>query len=169
MVDDLEFLNGLDLLEEVNFQKYLCSEEYNKNNEVLFAHEIEFSEDINEQEIIGNKSFNPNKIGRCKVLLYGREGNIPHFHIESLNRTFSSCICIYSNNYFSHGDHYKDEFNSKQRIQLNEWLNQPNAEFSKMSNWEMICVAWDRGTPDCKFKEKVTTQPDYTEMTQWKK
>lgn len=155
---------------ELLFEQLIDEEnELNNENNILFSYEIEFSEDINEQEIIGNEPFNPKKIGRCKVMVYGGEGNIPHFHIESLNRTFSTCICIYSNNYFSHGDKYKDEFNSKQRVQLNEWLKQPNPEFIQMSNWEMICVAWDRGTPDCKFKEKVNSQPDYTKMTQWKK
>lgn len=159
--------SDIDLLEAVEVQKIL--NENNNENDELFMCEIEFSENINEQEIIGSKPFNPKKLGRCKVTVYGGEGNVPHFHIENLDRTFSTCICIYSNNYFSHGGHYEDTFSSKQRIQLNQWLSQPNAEIFKMSNWEMICAAWERGTPDCKFKEKVDTQPDYTEMTQWKK
>ena len=131
---------------------------------VIYTGEIVFSntETISEVQITNKR--NPltiDKLDKCKVYVYGSEGQVPHFHIESEDGSFKSCVCIYSNNYFAHGGKYKSQFNSKQRKEFNEWMN---------NNWKNIRDAWEEGNPNCKFpaEEKCKTKPHYENMTKYK-
>lgn len=132
---------------------------------------INFSDSIYEQEVGGNKRYKPKGIGECKIEVYGpNEGSVPHFHIQSLDKSFQCCVCIYSNNYFSHGS-YTGKLNTKQCKELNEWLNliQKNS-FGKLTNWETIVVMWEGSNPECKFPKgrKVKIQPHYENMVNYK-
>lgn len=134
------------------------------DNELIYSTYIIFSntESISEVQITNKR--NPltiDKLEKCKVAVYASEGQIPHFHIESEDGKFKSCVCIYSNNYFSHGGKYKGQFNSKQRKEFNKWME---------NNWNKIKDAWEEGNPDCKFPEdqKCKAKPHYENMTQYK-
>lgn len=134
---------------------------------------IIFNDIIEEKEIVDSaRRFKPKSIGECKIEIYPNEGQVPHFHIYNLTKTFQTCICIYSNNYFSHGGKYKDKFNSRQCEQLNEWLanKNKNSYVGVITNWAMIEALWNTFNPECKFPEyrKVKTQPDYSKMINFK-
>ena len=133
-------------------------------NKLLYSNEMIFSnqELVNEKQITSKK--NPltiDKLNNCKVYVYGSEGQIPHFHIESEDGKFKSCVCIYSNNYFTHGGKYTNQFSSKQRKEFNEWMSK---------NWNDIKDAWEEGNPNCNFPEdqKCSTKPHYENMSQYK-
>ena len=131
---------------------------------------IDFSEDLNEQEIGGGDRLNLKNIGECKVMVYGGEGTIPHFHLENVNDTFESCIKIYAAEYFAHGGKYTDTLNSKQRKELNEWLKKKSKHVKHHTNWQAIVSIWELSNEDNDFPEskKVDKQPDYSKMTNYK-
>ena len=133
---------------------------------------INFDESINEQEI-GNKNnrFRPKSIGECKVEVYNLEGSIPHMHVFNSDKSFETCICIYSNNYFAHGGKYTSKFSSKQCKEFNEWMKQTNIKSPmNTSNWETAVMLWEFSNEDCKFPEnrKVKIQPHYEDMINFK-
>lgn len=134
------------------------------HDSIVYSSTIPFANfDIIEEVQITNKH-NPltiDKLGNCKVYVYTGEGQIPHFHINSDDDKFKSCVCIYSNHYFAHGGKYTNQFNNKQRKQFNSWME---------DNWDIIKNAWEKGNPDCKFpeKDKVSTKPHYENMSQIK-
>jgi hypothetical protein len=127
---------------------------------------INFEEDLNEAEIGGNDRFRPSKIGVCKVEVYANEGQKPHFHLYKLNGNdeFETCICIYSNNYFSHGGKYTSKMNNKQCKELNTWLNKPNKKDPTITNWQAAVNQWEMGNGGKNFKDKTNNQPDYDKM-----
>lgn len=134
---------------------------------------ISFTDSFNEVEVSKRSDrFNSKKIGECKVEIYGGEGQIPHFHMYNLNKTFDTCICIYSNNYFSHGGKYTDKLNAKQCKDLYDWLKEPNTKAAvPMTNWQMIVTMWEGNNGDnCRFPEsrKVKEQPRYDDMINYK-
>ena len=48
------------------------------------------------------------EIGRFdgyKIMIYGNEGPIPHFHVEHKEKNLSVCVRIDKAEYFSHGRH----------------------------------------------------------------
>ena len=132
---------------------------------------ISFPDILNEKEIGGNNRMNlKSRIGECKIEVRSREREIPHFHINSINGKFKSCVCIYSNNYFSHGQ-YQDTFNSDQCKVLDDWLKFRNTDRpGNPTNWERIANEWEDSNPECKFPKsrKVMTQPDYAHMQYFK-
>lgn len=136
---------------------------------ILLLGIINFTDLISENEISRkNNRFNAKSIGECKIEIYGpNEGAVPHMHIYNSDRSFEACVCIYSNNYFSHCGKYNSKFNSKQCKEFNEWMKQPNTKtFNKLTNWEASASLWEAANPDCKFpeKRKVTVQPHYENM-----
>ena len=124
---------------------------------------IVFDDVLTEDEIISSKGrYNPSGIGECKIEVYSGEGDVPHFHIFSTNKSFNTCVCIYSPNYFAHGDKYSGKFNSKQLKQLDEWLNSPNSEEEKINNWKVIKDSWESMNPSCKFPDYKKTDKSRT-------
>lgn len=114
----------------------------------------------------GRLSFN--SIGECSVYVYSDEGPVPHFHIISKNKKFHCCVCIYEPLYFNHG--YKtDTLNANQRKLLNNWLKEKHYK-APMTNWEVIDLLWDSNNEENKkYKiQKTSTQPDYTNMENYK-
>jgi 5,10-methenyltetrahydromethanopterin hydrogenase len=54
---------------------------------------IIFDDIIEEKEATNlTNRFKPKSIGECKVEIYPNEGQVPHFHIYNLNKTFQTCI-----------------------------------------------------------------------------
>lgn len=129
---------------------------------------INFSDIILEKQV-GNKINFAGGIGECKIQVYSNEGNIPHFHLDSINGNFSSCICIYSNNYFSHGGKYTNTLtHKKHREELDNWLR--NTGENGNTNWENIVLLWESRNPNCKFPKnrKTFIQPDYSSILNFK-
>lgn len=143
-------------------------------NEVALIGEIDFLDSINEAEVENKKSrFNIKKIGHCKIEVYNGEGQIPHFHIIGINRTFNCCVRIYDAHFFSHGNKNRDTLNTQQCKGLNDWLSQINTKSlpsAPVTNWQMIVYLWETFNPDCIFPErlKVIEQPDYSTMTMFR-
>lgn len=140
--------------------------------EVCTLGNIIFDESINEQEISNkNNRFKAKSIGECKVEIYNGEGQVPHMHIFNNDKTFETCICIYSNNYFAHGGKYTDKLSSKQCKEFNNWMQQRNTKATMVAtNWDIAAFLWEFLNPDCKFPEnhKVKTQPHYENMINFK-
>ena len=144
----------------------------NSNIETAYIGTIIFDDALNEAEVSG-KTNRPSfkSIGECKVEVYSNEGNIPHFHMYNLSNTFNTCICIYSANYFSHGNKYTDKLSSSQRKQLDKWLlSIPKDPISNMTNWAGIVFIWEHMNPDCNFSNsrKVSIQPKYSDMIDYR-
>ena len=140
----------------------------NNNLEIAFIGTIDFNDSINEQEA---GRFNTKSIGECKVLVYNGEGQIPHMHIYNKDKSFDTCVCIYSNNYFSHGGKCKSKFTSKQCKEFNKWMTELNNNFDPpTTNWQAIKSLWNVMNPDYKFTDsrKVKTQPHYEDMINFK-
>lgn len=102
---------------------------------------IIFEEILNEDELSSKGDrFTPYKIGECKVMVYGGEGSIPHFHIKSIdNSSFDCCVCIYSNTFFAHSSH-ADKLNNKQCKELNNWLGKEKQKVSGNDKLASYCT-----------------------------
>ena len=133
--------------------------------------EIVFNEDystINEAEVIDNQRYNPGgSIGECKIEVYSREGDIPHFYVFNKNGSFDTCIKIYSAEYFHHEGHNGVFNSSKDRKELNKWLKKRNKILRNSTNWEIIVYMWESANPECSFPilQKTNIQPDYTKLS----
>ena len=137
-----------------------------KDVEVCLLGTIIFEDLIDEQEMESkNNRFRTKSIGECKIEIYAGEGTVPHMHIFNNDKSFETCICIYSNNYFAHGGKYSDKFSSKQCGEFNEWMGRINTKF-RISNWQTVVGLWEFLNPDCKFPEncKIKIQPNYEDM-----
>ena len=124
-----------------------------QNPEKITIATIDFNDVIAEQQVQGNKRFNPN------------------FHIFSKDKKFDTCIRIYENFYFSHGGKYKDIFNSKQCKQLNEYLKQDYTKGRvKITIWDEIIFSWYILNPDCIYPDnkKANNQPHYENLSMFK-
>lgn len=130
---------------------------------------ISFLENINESQVLPkNKSkYRPKHIGECKICVYGPdEGQIPHFHIFNNDHSFECCVRIYENNFFSHGNKYRDTLNASQCRELNKWLKLENDKSKNSTNWETIKSMWEISNRECKYPEskKTEVQPHYEDM-----
>ena len=137
-----------------------------KNPKSYLIGSISFNNSINEQEV-GGKRFKAKSIGECKVEVYSGEGTIPHGHVYNKDKSFNSCICIYSNEYFAHGGKYNSKFTSKQSKEFNEWMKSTNTDSPfGFTNWMVCATLWNVSNKNSKFpKERmVSTQPDYSKL-----
>lgn len=130
---------------------------------------INFLDVLNEREI-GRTNFKGN-LGMCSIEVYNGEGQVPHFHLCSVNSKFESCIKIYSAEYFPHGGKYEGTLNSKQCKVLDKWMKEPHHGFRGLNNWQVIAGYWETDNPDCMFpeKDKVTEKPKYDRLNQKEK
>ena len=108
------------------------------------------------------------EIGRIdgyKILVYGSEGSIPHFHIENKEADFYCCVKILENSYFSHGK-YKDRLASAQRKKLQKFLSSKHRFFGKFgfTNYQIICVYWNDNNPDYLIDTEMN-MPNYEELS----
>ena len=136
---------------------------------------IEFGENLSEQ-VIGNKKnipiFKNSFKGKCVIEIYGYEGNsMPHFHITSVDKKFSCCICIFDNRFFTHGKH-KDVLARKDWKVLDEWMRKDNDDNKDETNWERIVEVWNmsNGTnyKNNDIELDYDNQPDYTTIKPYK-
>jgi len=105
------------------------------------------------------------------IYVYGKEGDIPHFHIvkEHIIKEsgdFECCACIYEPLYFDHAGK-SDRLDIEEREILNEFLKAPAKFNNKMSNWQAIEFLWNyaNGTDNESPRQSTKSQqPDYTKM-----
>ena len=134
---------------------------------------ITFKDDFYESIEIskGTHRFNTKRIGECKIEVYPKEGQIPHFHIFNKDHSFESCIRIYDNHYFSHGGKYRSILSAFQAKELDYWLRLQNSRSDKVnSNWEFAKETWEFNNLNCIFPQnkKVSIQPDYSKMNSFR-
>ena len=141
------------------------------NDETVVIGELEFGDNFSIYEITINPTPTISSLGKCRVEVRGMEGQIPHFHIVSIDGK-DFCICIYEAKYFNHNPKTDNDLSSSQQKDLDEWLREPNCKNNKLSNWEFIVITWETmyPYPKCKFPEskKVKTQPNYKKMTKYR-
>ena len=154
--------------EEFDFENYIPED--HKDIEVWHIGTIIFAESLLETEYSGNTRLNLKSIGECKIEVYTNEGSIPHFHLFNKDKTFETCICVYSNNYFAHGGKYLDKLSTKQCSILDEYLRQPSKQDKNISVWNAIRLSWEFGNQDSKFPDnrKVYIQPNYKTLSNYK-
>ena len=109
------------------------------------------------------------EIGRIdgyKIMVYGCEGPIPHFHVEHKEKEISSCVRIDKAEYFSHGV-YKDKLGKDIKKRLIEFMNAPHKFFGKsgFTNWQIICVYWNDSNVDYTIDLETLKMPDYSKLS----
>ena len=124
---------------------------------------INFSENINERSV---GSDDISKLGECTVHVYDGEGNLPHCHIFNNDKSFETCVRLDIAEYFSHGNKYKDTFNSRQCRELNRWFKKKNKANESFTNWEICKLFWNVSATNYNNKNKISInkQPDYTKL-----
>lgn len=110
------------------------------------------------------------EIGRIdgyRIMIYGCEGHIPHFHVENKEKEIFSCVKILESSYFIHNK-YTDTLDNKTVKKLVQFLNEPHKFFGKhgYNNWQIICVYWNDNNPDFQIKENIENlkMPDYSKL-----
>ena len=93
-------------------------------------------------------------------------GNIPHFHVWDKNSKgglFHICVKIESPEYFHHNGK-EDVFNSKQKKELIEFLNEKPAKSRwHPTNWDFILTLWNANNSKVEVPEDLSI-PDYTKL-----
>ena len=143
--------------------------EDHKDSKSVILGSINFEDSIlTERQVQAKSRFSPKGVGECIIEIFANEGQIPHFHIHNKDNSFSTCIRLYENLYFSHGGKYIDTFNSSQCRKLNEYLKQPCPQFfNKITIWEALVGYWES---DCSsdYPHKVKVQPHYEDMNSFR-
>lgn len=111
-------------------------------------------------------------IGKCKVELYDYDecNIVPHMHIFNDDKSFECCVCIYSNEYYSHGGKYKNKFNKEQCNIFDQWMKlQSKNSVVPLSNWQGAVGTWNIANPSYKppKKFKNIVQPNYKNMIEF--
>lgn len=104
------------------------------------------------------------KFSSYTVSVYGGEGNIPHFHFYTKDRSISGCIRIDKAEYFVHGK-CKDKLSAQDKKKFVEWIKSTETPFKKYTNeltvWEYIRILWDENNEDCRISDD-TLMLDYS-------
>lgn len=108
------------------------------------------------------------EIGRFdgyKILIFGSEGPIPHFHIESVGENIYSCVKILEDDYFLHGK-YLDRLNRSVSNKLKKFLISPHRIFGKhgYNNWQIICIYWNDNNPNYVMDLDSIVMPEYNNL-----
>lgn len=126
---------------------------------------IDFSTITDDIEESAGK-INFNKIGECKLYVYGKEGPIPHFHIKTTNGDLVCCVCLHKASYFDHGTEFT-RLNSGQLKLLNNYLKTKNPKYSsKITIWEIMCISWNTCDDNPEYTNFPNKQPDYTKLNE---
>lgn len=84
-------------------------------------------------------------------------GKIPHFHYRDADNwgKFHTCICILESKYFHHGNK-QDVLNSKQRKDLQQFLESESEEFEGLTNWQVLVRQWNLNNYDVKVPKDIS-------------
>lgn len=114
-----------------------------------------------EMALVGTTSDN------IEIRVYGKEGNIPHFHFDHIQSKRKGCIRIDVAEYFDHGDKYKDRLTNKEIKNLILWLKSDKTVFKKFGSnitiYDYIKILWDDNNPNYPLKEDYKI-PDYEQL-----
>lgn len=102
-------------------------------------------------------------------------GFIPHVHIIDKGtggKEFNSCVMLEQSRYFTHGIH-TDVFNSKQRKDFNDFMNQPCRSPKYRNNYEFAVEMWNANNSSSyvqivEDKDGNVIVPDYTDILPYK-
>lgn len=99
------------------------------------------------------------EIGRFdgyKILIYGAEGPVAHFHVDNNEKNIHACVKILEDGYFQHGK-YKDVLPTSVVKKLKLFLASPHKFFGKdgYTNWQIICIYWNDNNPDYSIDEDL--------------
>lgn len=91
-------------------------------------------------------------------------GKIPHFHLRKADdwNEFHTCICILEPKYFHHGNK-QDVLNSKQRKELQAFMESKPKYAHEENNWYRLVVLWNENNSDVEIPDSVV-QPDYRNL-----
>lgn len=104
------------------------------------------------------------KFSSYTVSVYGGEGNIPHFHFYTKDRSTSGCIRIDKAEYFVHGK-CKDKLSAQDKRKFIEWITSTETPFKKYTDkltvWEYIKILWNENNEVYKISDDIP-MPDYS-------
>lgn len=120
---------------------------------------IEFYTHLNEDLLLEMSEIG--RVDNLKILVYGSEGPIPHFHFETLDRELEGCIRLDKPEYFDHGKH-RGRLTKRLLKNLIKFLEAPHKYLGKfgMTNWQVICMYWDDNNINYPFN-KEAKMPNY--------
>lgn len=100
------------------------------------------------------------KAGRCKLMINGNEGTIPHFHIKGAN--IDTAICLHTNKYFPHAGKYEDKLSNVDEQILYDWFRKTSYRYPSLTNYQYACKVWN----DLNNEGKIDfiSIPDYAHM-----
>lgn len=101
-------------------------------------------------------------IGLCEITINEFEDEFePHIHINNINNSFCTSICLLDNKYYPHDDNIICNLTQEQAKILNSWFQQIGFNYPKTTNWGVCKISWN----DCNFNNKIMKrnhQPDYS-------
>lgn len=87
--------------------------------------------------VYGGKNFELPGIGICNTVICEDDGEVPHFHILSKDKSFSLGICLLDASYYDHNNtNYK--LNSEQIEILISHLTFTDPSYGSIWNWLLI-------------------------------
>lgn len=101
------------------------------------------------------------------IKIYGGEGHVPHFHFYETQSCRKGCIKILEASYFAHGN-YLDDLKRDERKELVKWLTEMDEESVEQgiprTNWQAICLEWNKNNPQYRLKNLNPPIPDYMKL-----
>ena len=101
----------------------------------------------------------------CMIVVYGEDGESPHFHIEYKDLKKYCCISIDNASYYNHENDTGDCLSDSELAELVQWLRSDSKEFSminvKLSNYQNICILWNQNNKQ-KVQVPLTGMPEYS-------
>lgn len=101
------------------------------------------------------------------IKVYGGEGPVPHFHFYETQSCRKGCIKILEASYFAHSN-YLDDLKRDERKELVKWLTEMDEESVEQgiprTNWQAICLEWNKNNPQYKLKNLNPPIPDYMKL-----
>jgi hypothetical protein len=128
-----------------------------------------FSEFLNESQLLTEMD----RVGfldELEICVYTDDpGNVPHVHIRDVatrGKLFDACVKLEYPEYFDHGCH-TDTLNSKQKRELDEFMNSAPAKGVFKTNYEKAVYMWNdnNSNKDVGFEyydDGRVIVPDYT-------
>ena len=155
--------------EFIEESKYHSNRSYSK---VSLIGEFSVEDDsISEDTIISNQISYKKKTLNYQILVYDKEGPIPHFHVKGKDGNVDVCICIFEPRYFDHRSHV-GTLNSKELKVLDGFLRSECNSITKNTYWGFIVDTWcyNNRYDYNKYPQIIVTdkQPDYTHMLGYK-
>lgn len=97
-----------------------------------------------------------------EIHIEGGEGYIPHMHIcKKSGKNVILRIKLLTNEYFREKDDKMNTLNQKERKALNSYLYRKIDKYSNLTQWQFLCMFWNRYNPEHQINPYNNIQPDY--------